>query len=312
MSRALRITESVIDLVGLRRSRMGRQFIAGLNVIGERSMRLLYPRAKGPVSVDGHQILLADNRAPSMGFVTAMIHDRYEVEMKHCLKSLIRSGMTVFDVGAHVGYYTLMAARLVGPSGRVYAFEAEPENYAILKRNIELNGYTNVTCIPHAVSNRSGIVSLHVSRQGNDRHTIIGESQTMSLSTTLRVNSVTLDDFAASVGWPTVDVIKMDIEGAEPLAIDGMSELLGRSPHLNLVVEFAPELLRAGGADPTTFLNDLKDLGFIITPVETDLSSHALESANLPYLMNEIDRRGVINLLCQKTLQSVTNGDCDA
>ena len=291
---------SAIDSLGLRRSRTGRRLIAGLNVVGERVARLLYLRSKRPLVVDGHKMFLSDRHAPSFGFVSSMVNDRYEVEIRDLLHGLIRPGMTVFDVGAHVGYYTLMAARLVGPSGRVYAFEAEPENYAILKKNVELNGYKNVTCIPKAVSNQSGLLTLYVSSQGNDRNTIINDPRAISLGTKREVPAITLDEFAASIGWSQVDVIKMDVEGAEPMALAGMSRLLDRSQNLHLVMEFAPEIIRSGGTDPIDFLRTLTCLGIKITPVESDLSHDFFRPEQLLGAVNEAEKRGAINLLCKK------------
>jgi FkbM family methyltransferase len=245
-------------------------------------------------------MFLSDRHAPSLAFVSSFVAGRYEPETKALLETLIREGMTVCDIGAHVGHYTLLAARLVGPRGHVYAFEPEPENYALLKRNVELNGYGNVTCVPKAVSNRSGVLEFYVSRQGNDRHSLIETPSAQAHASKQEVAAITLDEFAASMGWPRIDVIKMDIEGAEPLAIAGMSELLRRSEQLSLVIEFAPDILRAGGADPAGFLNTLRSLGFTIAPVEADVPAEALQAATLQ--MAEIERRGAINLVCTKAL----------
>ena len=308
----LSVASSAIDSLGLRRSRTGRRLIAGLNVVGERAARLLYLHGKRPLVVDGHKMFLSDRHAPSFGFVSSMVNDRYEVEIKDLLHDLIRPGMTVFDVGAHVGYYTLMAARLVGPSGRVYAFEAEPENYAILKKNVELNGYTNVTCIPKAVSNQSGVLTLYVSSQGNDRHTIINDPRAISLGPKREVPAITLDEFAASVGWPQVDVIKMDVEGAEPMALVGMSRLLDRSENLCLVMEFAPEIIRSGGTDPIDFLRTLTCLGIKITPVESDLSQDLFRPEQLLGAVNEAEKRGAINLLCKKRSPTLASAGAES
>jgi FkbM family methyltransferase len=296
----LSIAAKAIDLAGLRHSRIGRQLIALLNVAGQRGVRLLYLRPGTAIDVDGHKMFLSERHAPSLGFVSGMAHGRYEPEMRGLLHDLIREGMTVIDVGAHVGHYTLMAARIVGPRGRVYAFEAEPENYRILRKNVELNGYTNVTCIPKAVADRAGIMTLYVSHQGNDRHTVINDPRATTLSNRCEVETISLDEFVESAGWPRIDVLKMDIEGAEPLAVAGMSKLLARNESLSLVIEFAPEILRAGGADPEEFLSELENLGLSIAPVEADMPEDALHPANLRASLAEIERRGAINVVCRR------------
>src|ERR1035441_6724268 len=152
---AVSLVGHAIDVCGLRRSRMGRKLIAAINVVGQGAARLVYLGPGAPFFIDGHKIFLSGRNAPSWGFVDSVLHDQYEPETKALLGSLIRPGMTVFDIGAHVGHYTLLAARIVGPTGRVYAFEPEPENFALLKRNVELNGYKNVTCVPKEIGRAS-------------------------------------------------------------------------------------------------------------------------------------------------------------
>ena len=294
----LSIVGSAVDIVGLRRSQAGRKLIAHLNVLGEHAVRRFFLSPNTPLVVDGHRMFLSDRHAPSLAFVNGVLRSGYEADSKALLETLIEDGMIVFDVGAHVGTYTLMAARLVGPTGHVYAFEAEAENYAILKKNVELNGYQNVTCVPKAISNRSGLLTLYVSSQGNDRHTLIGSPAAESQGTPCEVETVSLDEFSASIGWPRVDVVKMDVEGAEPMAIEGMSELFRRSKNLSLVMEFAPDILRASGVTPEEFLTLLTSIGFRISPVESTFPKHLLQPDRFGTAISEIEKLGAINLFC--------------
>lgn len=298
MSGVLSSAGTAIDSLGIRRSRLGRKMLSALNMIGARTARYLYLRADAPVLVDGHRLLLADRRGPSLNFIDSLVRNEYEPETKALLLREIAEGMTVLDVGAHVGHYSLLAARQVGPLGHVYAFEPEPDNYAILQRNVAANGYMNVTCIQSAVADRVGELLLHVSKQGNDRHSVVGSSQAVPDSEACVVRTTTLDHFCAALGWPRVDVIKMDIEGAEPLAIEGLTELASRSERLTLVLEFAPEILRAGGTAPSAFLARLGALGFAVEPVERDVPALAPETMALA--LEQIERRGAINLVCRK------------
>jgi FkbM family methyltransferase len=122
---------------------------------------------------------------------------------------LIRSGMIAFDVGAHSGYYTLLLSRLVGKDGRVIAFEPSRLNADNLRRHLELNRVCNVEVVEAAVTDRAGTAYFH------------DESYLSRLSETGRVvQTVRLDDF----GVP--DFIKMDIEGAETLALKGAENIL--------------------------------------------------------------------------------------
>lgn len=295
----LSVMAAAVDVVGLRRSRAGRGVIRLVNVLGNRGGRLLYLRGGKPVLVEGHRMFLADRNAPSLNFVNSMVHDQYEPETKAVLESLIRENMTVFDVGAHVGNYTLLAARLVGPKGHVYAFEAEPENFRLLKRNVELNGYTNVTCVNKAVSNVCGTLILYVSRQGNDRHSIVNQGS-VAAAAKVEVPAITLDAFVLSSGITRVDTIKMDIEGAEPMAFEGMTRLLQQRERLSIVMEFAPEILRRSGADTAGFLRALMKQGITLAPVETGVPPELFESGNAAGILVEAEKRGAINLLCVK------------
>jgi predicted methyltransferase len=109
------------------------------------------------VEVNNHKMFLGDCSLPTLACINSFVHDQYEPETSALMKRIIREGMTVFDLGAHVGYYTLLAAEQVGVTGHVFAFEPDPENYAVLIKNVELNGYKNVTFINMAISDMSGI-----------------------------------------------------------------------------------------------------------------------------------------------------------
>jgi FkbM family methyltransferase len=136
---------------------------------------------------------------------------RYEPGMTRQLASNAALGMTVFDVGAHAGYYTLMLSRIVGPAGKVFAFEANPRNLAHLKTHVRINDLRNVEIIEAAVTDR----------QGETR--FAGDGYDGKLSATgILVPTVRLDDY------PPPDLIKMDIEGAETLALKGAEHILSK------------------------------------------------------------------------------------
>jgi FkbM family methyltransferase len=291
---------TVVAALGLRRSRMGRKVLATLNVIGALGMRIFLVSKRRPSIVDGHKMYLGDHHNPSIGFAGKLLQGHYEPGSKELLECLLHSGMVVLDVGAHIGYYTLLAARLVGPEGQVYAFEPEPENYALLEKNVVLNGYHNVKLIPKAVADRAGSVKLFISTQGNDRHSVFQNPRSLKHEASREVAAVSLDEFLENVGWPHVDLVKLDIEGAEPLALDGMRRLLDQPGELKLIVEFAPESLQNGGTSPETFLEKLSGLGLTLSTIASDGSLRRLERTNFPELVAQTEDQGVVNLLCEK------------
>ena len=182
----------------------------------------------------------------------------YEREVTYLFRTLVNEGMRVVDVGAFCGYYTLLASRLVAASGQVYAFEADPDNYSYLLRNIEANGISNVVSAERAVSNKTGIAALALHREADHRWLLSSQSS----ATSITVQSVTLDDFFAQEGWPPIHLIKMDIEGGEMAALEGMRELSRRNPHLALIMEFDLANLRRAGATAEAVATILQELGF--------------------------------------------------
>lgn len=106
------------------------------------------------VHIDGQKILISkDDLSTSRRL---LVYGEYVQETTEFLKGAIREGMVVADIGANIGYYTLLAAKRVGTSGRVYAFEPDPRCVEILRKNILLNGHSNVVVMPNAVSSAGG------------------------------------------------------------------------------------------------------------------------------------------------------------
>ena len=161
----------------------------------------------------------------------------YETEL---FKKNIKPGDTVVDIGAHIGYYTVIAAQLVGDKGKVYAFEPDPKNYQLLQRNVKLNGYSNVVLVNKAVSDKSGQAHLFLNNENTGDHRIFNpelDRRSLSIATT------TLDDFFKDKE-KRVDIIKMDIQGAEARAFQGAMKVIARNRHIKLITEFYPQALQ--------------------------------------------------------------------
>lgn len=148
----------------------------------------------------------------------------YEWETQRVFGQIVKPGDTVFDVGAHVGFYALLASVLVGPAGRVFAFEPLPENIAYLKRHIALNRLENVAVIEAAVSNHSGAASFKRGEGG-----VRGTGRLSAIDGDIQVNVIRLDDLVASGQASPPGVIKIDVEGAGFGVLDGARTLLARA-----------------------------------------------------------------------------------
>lgn len=156
--------------------------------------------------------------------------EKYETQL---FKKLVKKGMTVVDIGANIGYYALLAARSVGDKGRVFAFEPEPNNYNLLERNIALNRYSNIVAVQKAVSNKTGKAPLFVNRQTGAHGLLPGRKDIVG---TNMVDIVSLDKYFKGKENP-IDIIKIDVEGAELAVLRGMPNILRNNDNLIIFTE---------------------------------------------------------------------------
>lgn len=171
------------------------------------------------------------------------------------LRAFLRPGMTFVDVGAHVGFMTLLGARAVGPAGRVLSVEPAPANLALLRANVMVNGLSNVEVLPVAALDRTGTTRLSLSEFNTGDHRAYEVPSTEAVE----VVALALDDVIPPD--VAVDVVKVDAQGTDHLAILGMRRTLARS-HSVLLVEFWPAGITESGADPLDVLRVYRDLGY--------------------------------------------------
>ena len=171
----------------------------------------------------------------------------YEPELQEGIRKYVKPGMVVYDVGANIGYITLLLAQAVGPTGRVFSFEALPLNLERLTMNVRLNSMQDrVKIEPRAVSNNSAQVRFFVG-PSNGTGKIEGSAgrQTIEYPESILVSGVGLDDFVYREEHPMPEVIKMDIEGGEVLALPGMRQVLIQGRPLVLIELHGPESANA-------------------------------------------------------------------
>jgi FkbM family methyltransferase len=201
------------------------------------------------------------------------------------VRNIIRPGMKVIDIGAHLGYYTRLLSRLAGPAGKVYAFEASPENFEILMTNLKSWHTKNVTAYNNAASDENRTVDLHVS-PGHSNHSLVA-GYTPS-EQTVPVQAVCLDDLLAN---EKMDFVKIDVEGHELRVLNGMRKLIAASPKFMMLVEYNPIALAKACPSPTMMLDLLTELGFQYHAILEDGSLGAVPEGTKTY-----------NLLCTKQL----------
>jgi FkbM family methyltransferase len=168
----------------------------------------------------------------------------------------LRRGMTVVDVGAHVGYYTLLAAKKVGRFGRVLAVEPDPTNNALLRANVVRNHAACVHVLSAAAWSERTPLSLHPDSLNT------GDGRVSRLAGGVRVEGVPLDDVIPRRRH--VHRIKIDAQGTDHVALRGMERIIHDSKPV-VFVEFAPEWIRSFGDDPAAVIEYYRSIGFRLT-----------------------------------------------
>jgi FkbM family methyltransferase len=247
-------------------SRAGVARVPGARLAYALIHRLVFPGGEQRVVVNGMPMWV-DTRDRVIS--THLLGDEvWEPSETAAFLAHTREGTCVFDVGANIGYYTLLAARAVGSSGRVYAFEPEPRNFGLLTRNIAENGFTNVRSVNAAVSNRAGVVRLHLDDANFGAHSFEAGSVPTSSGRSVEVETVRLDDFADEArAFEAGVLVKVDVQGAEALVVEGGRRLLAH-PRITVLMEIWPEALARAQADAARLLADLEGLGFRFEDVE--------------------------------------------
>ncbi|MFQ3597207.1 MAG: FkbM family methyltransferase [Chloroherpetonaceae bacterium] len=162
------------------------------------------------------------------------------------LKRLLKSGDMVLDIGANVGYIALEMAKCVGASGKVFAFEPDAKNFALLKRNLELNPDCNIEPIALAVSDTNAPLRLYksiIDFNDSAHSTLPSEKHSVDF---IEIPTTTIDDFVQSRGVQKLNAIKIDIEGAEMSAFRGMRQTLSRFRPIVISELCAEHQARAG------------------------------------------------------------------
>lgn len=254
-------------------------------------------------------------------FRLELLTGRHEAETTAQLRQLLRPGMVVLDVGAHVGYYTRLASQLVGETGQVIAFEPHPRNHHYLEDNTRKR--PNVTRLQVALAEAEGTAELHdylmMSASGSLHYDeAMREVQMAQLSEadiaprigrdfqpqTYTVRTAPMDALLQERGIAQVDVIKMDIEGAEIGALRGMPRTIQQSDSLALVMEYNPLGLQAFGHDPVAALREVLAMGFSqFAVIEADgtLRHYPQDLAGIEQLTAQLTQHmGVVNVLFRK------------
>jgi FkbM family methyltransferase len=251
--------------------------------------------ARSKADVLGHTMFLNpqdDGVCPSL--VQEGCYEPFETELA---SQEIKPGHVVVDIGANIGYYTLLFARQVGPTGKVIAFEPDPGNFQLLKKNVRANGYHNVVLVQKAVANVTGTMRLFVCSHNQGDHRLYDSHDGRRA---IDIETTTLDD-ALAKETRAVNFIKMDIQGSEPGALRGMQQTLEKTTELAMITEFWPFGLQHFGVSARQYLRQLVELGFELWNIDeqTETLTPACGAALLETYVAE--KQNYTNLLCKRS-----------
>ena len=194
----------------------------------------------------------------------------WESETVRFVTGWLRRGMTAVDAGAHVGQYTLLASSAVGPAGRVIAFEPHPVLRQVLRRNVSRARCHNVMVSPLALGRAAGLGSLVLYPPGNFGGSSLRPDTATAHRPRAPVEVATLDEALGLLGATSVDLVKIDVEGAELDVIDGARRTLAANPAIVLVVEFLRENPLRFGRTVEDLEARLRELGFQLFTLTPD------------------------------------------
>ena len=244
------------------------------------------------IEIDGQKLYL--DKEDSL--LLSIRKDRYDKFAIECLKQVIKKGDIVVDVGANIGYYTLILAQLVGELGHVYAFEPEPSNFELLSKNVKENKHNHVTLVQKAVSDKNGKINLYVSKRNLASHRIFdGEDKRKSIE----IDVTTLNEYFKNFEKP-IKFIKIDVEGAEGAALLGASKIIKNSKNLVIMMEYFPKLIKKFGGAPEEVLKSLLEKKFKLLNINQE--NKKLDTVVIANFIEEYNeqKKNYTNILCVK------------
>ena len=244
------------------------------------------------IEIDGQKLFL-DKEDSLLLSTRKNNYDKFEVE---CLKQIIKKGDIVVDLGANIGYYTLILAQLVGKSGHVYSFEPDPSNFEILSKNVKENKHEHVTLVQKAISDKNSKIKLYVSKRNLASHRIFDAEDKRE---SIEVDVTTLDEYFKKFKKP-IKFIKMDVEGAEGATILGASKIIEDSKNLVIMMEYFPKWIKKFGDVPEEILKSLVGKKFKLFNINK--KNKKLDPILITNFVEEYNeqKKNYTNLLCVK------------
>lgn len=205
--------------------------------------------------------------------------------------AFLQPGDVVIDIGANIGYYTLLASHLVGMKGKVYTVEPSPSIRVRLEENLQLNSISNVTVLPYAAWHESGRATLHIAPKNRGASTLCPLTDAIAEES---VDLVRLDDILLPQDYSRIRIIKLDIEGAETHALQGLTRLFVQNQQLAIICEVTPSSLMKLGSSAELLFKLLQSYGFRPYLINNDYTAEGYirsARAQLPVPIRDIPQK---------------------
>ncbi|MFA6554486.1 MAG: FkbM family methyltransferase [Candidatus Paceibacterota bacterium] len=223
--------------------------------------KIILSKIPPQINIQEGTIILDQTDVAVSGTLALGSFEDTEIEL---FRKSLKNGFTVVDIGANIGYYTIIASGHIGSNGKIFAYEPENRNYSFLQKNIEVNRLTNVKAQKIGLSDKKGSNTLYLDPNNKGHHSLVYDKDKPGLTIELD----TLDNSLKQFGSPKIDIIKIDIEGAEFLALEGMRETIQKSPNLIIFTEVYPKAMARLGGNAQRYLENLAGLGFSLSLID--------------------------------------------
>jgi len=252
------------------------------------------------VNVQGHEMYL--DSSDSLRLSTNDVFEPYTTEV---IKQNISNGDLVMDIGANIGYFTLIMAKGIKENGKVFSFEPEPKNFELLKKNVEINNYSNVILEKKAIGNKTGIAKLYLADRKNNifhsgMHRIFRSDLVSQISNPVSINIIKLDDYLQDLkSIKKIRLIKIDVEGAEFDVLKGMSKILDENKGIKIVMEFSSENLEDYGSNPSDVMDFLINKGFKLSIIN-EVEKRMEEITGIKGIIDSEAKKIGLNIFCSR------------
>jgi FkbM family methyltransferase len=228
----------------------------------------------------------------------SIVYDKiWEPETTKLIKKIIHEGDVGIDLGANIGYFTILMANLVGTSGKIFSFEPAPQNFEILQKNIKQNHLENVISEQSAIGDIDGKIKLYLSNTNAGWHKVF-PTQFVDYEVSDKNIDVKICSLDKEFIDKKIDFIKMDVEGYEWNAIQGGEKILEENYNIKLIFEFFPMALRANNVKPDAVLTYLLDIGFHIYVIDENMR---LLDFSIDEFCTRHAKHSSMNLFCERS-----------